>query len=288
MLRRRNPPTSRMQLLRAESLILILLAAVGFTACAASGTGGPAASGEHDQPAAAPIETLASLALPGERSQLALEAVVVVSLWPLDPVTLEVLAQRPAGQTGDHGLLELEVRWRDFEGVSPTSFGGSERYVVPLGADGVATPDAPFVRSFSFALPAPEARVLARKLSVKGRLHPVDLRVGSRGTGGYPLTLQPAEFTSLRRDPAHPLVLALADDAVDPAEVFLAGLAGAPEGQALNARLSELVQALPDLTGARREAVFGALHGLTGQTEGRSVYRWRTWLERRLAAAPAL
>ena len=267
---------------RAEFLLLAALAAWASTACAASRPAGQVEA-PPPPPRLAAIETRRLLTLRPADSGIQLVAVVQLSLAPKDPLALEVVGLRPAGEPGDDAVVEVQLAWTDFEGLHPTSFGGSMRRVVPFGAGGPASRDEPLVVSLSFDLPPAEARVLARRVRAWARLHPVDMSAGALHTGGASVEFEATSALSFQEQPEGSLAEALVQEDGSPRALFLlavgAGAAAATEDE----RLSALIEALPELTGARMEATFGALQCLTGETHGRSVYRWQSWWHRRQA-----
>lgn len=220
------------------------------------------------------------------RIGLAREVAVECRLTPKEPIQLELIAA-PVGTATQGALLEVSLRWTDFVGVTPTSFGRSTKGFHRFGEDARFDKAAPLSRVFRFDLDEPEARVLARRLVVSSRLHPVDLVAPELElrTGGARIDFPQRETHSLRRAPSRDLEACLAElEAVEPEELFLAAVHEALRDPA--ARVARLVAVLPEVPeGLHREALFGALHFLTGTTQGRSVARWQSWWETREVSA---
>jgi len=215
------------------------------------------------------IESVRRLALSTPGDGLARQVELQLSLTPKDPLELEVLGVRPEGQVGSDGLVEVAVRWKDHLGVRPDSRGGSFRTTLPMGPDGTASQEQPFTRSWTVNLPEPEARVLARSVSVSVKLHPVDLRSELYRTAGVTVPFDGAALDSFAPAPEGDAAAVRFLDAV---------AAGQPERD-LVTLVGAALAALPEADGADRDALFGALHFLSGQTNGRSVARWQTWWE---------
>jgi len=219
------------------------------------------------------------------RIGLAREVAVECRLSPKEPIQLELIAAPVGAAQG--ALLEVSLRWTDFVGVTPTSYGRSTKGFHRFGDDERFDKAEPLSRVFRFDLEAPEPRVLARRLVVTSRLYPVDLVAPDLElrTGGARIDFPQRETHSLRRAPAQDLESCLADlTEVEPEELFLAAVHEAVHDPA--ARVARLVGALPDVPeGLHREALFGALHFLTGTTQGRSVPRWQSWWETREVSA---
>ncbi|GJM20170.1 MAG: hypothetical protein DHS20C15_00850 [Planctomycetota bacterium] len=217
-------------------------------------------------------------------NDLAREVALELQVWPKDPVELELISAPMTG--ADQGaLLEVSLRWVDFLGLAPTSFGRSIKTFRPFGDDQVFSQAERLSRVFRFELEEPEARVLARRLTITARLHPLDLvaAAAERRTGGARVDFPKQQSYSLRRVPAQDLEACLSDPAaVEPDELFLAAVHEAHADP--HARVGRLVEALPGASGMQREALFGALHFLTDATQGRSVTRWQAWWETRQGA----
>lgn len=252
---------------RAAALLVALLAACG---CASPSAG---TEGEADAPLVAiPLDARLRLAVPA--GAVARVLLVEVLIAPVAAGEVTVVARRPALARGDDALLDLRVRYEDFAGRGPVSYGQTLSRAIELGEDGVARPDAPLVRRFELHLPPP-GDALLRRVTVTGRLWPVDV-VGPDGRGGglaVPLrgavieSHVPASSASLR-------ALLGAPDATGH-DVFLAAIAEAREERARV--LDDLVASLPGRGGDVREGVLAALFALTGQPHGRAAYRWAAW-----------
>ena len=213
---------------------------------------------------------------------------VEISIAPKDPLILEIVGLRPGGGDLGDGLLEVHLRWKDFVGTQPTSFGGSRRTTVPFGPDGVATRSQAFLRQWIFELPEPEERVLARRVSLTAKLHPVDvLTVGAR-TAGRTMEVDGLIADSFRvlsesainGGPEVSLSDALADASISAAAIFLQAVGSDHASRDIPALVGGAVAALESARGPHRDALFGALQFMTGQTQGRSVARWQLWWSR--------
>jgi hypothetical protein len=275
--RRRAEPLFRTTLLRAA-----LLLAWASAGCA---TGGGLAAEDDVERQIRPIETTARLAVLVPPEGLATSVEAELSIAPKDPVELLVRGRRPGADADDglsEGVVEFEVRWTDFEGTRPTSYGGSFRRVIPFGDDGTATRGQPLTRRFPFALTEPDERILARRVSIWARFHPVDMEAGAARTGSASMLFEQVDRMTLRHPTDVGLAALLAQADSEPGALFLAAL---DESVPEQTRLGQIVDALPALRGARRDELFGALQCLTGQTNGRNVYRWQTWWRQRQKAA---
>jgi hypothetical protein len=270
-MRARRAEGHRPRALPALVAWLAILGALAPGICCAA----PAAQ-EKELPVAV-VETARRLAIHAEGDGLVQEVGIELTLFPLESWPVDVLGRRPEGQTGDDALVEIRVKWTDYAGVMPMSWGRSFRRAVPFGADGEASRDEPLVRTFSLHLDPPEDRALARRLEAWARLHPVDVVGPEVRSGGVSLEFPTATAETFRRVPEASLEdLLAADDPPDPADVFLAAVTRATRERAVVLR--QLVEALPRLSEERREPVFGALQYLTEETHGRSVARWEEWL----------
>lgn len=253
----------------------------------ATSPGAAASAGTADDPSAGDGDPSAEAGVAESgRIGLAREVAVECRLTPKEPIQLELIAA-PVGTAAQGALLEVSLRWTDFVGVTPTSFGRSTKGFHRFGEDARFDKSAPLSRVFRFDLDEPEARVLARRLVVSSRLHPVDLVAPELElrTGGARIEFPQRETHSLRRAPSRELEACLAElEAVEPEELFLAAVHEALRDPA--ARVARLVAVLPEVPeGLHREALFGALHFLTGTTQGRSVARWQSWWETREVSA---
>ena len=202
---------------------------------------------------------------------------VSVLVEPTDGVPFSVV---PVGGDGS-GLLELTVRWHDFR-AEPTTSGRSTQAVLPWVGAGRAEDGAPLVMTTSVALGDPRD-ALARRITVDGRLIGVDLVREDGHTGGSLFNLARATLETSPLPPAGTLERQLQEG--DPAGIFLSAVASPPAVR--EDVVGRLVAALPESGGAGREAIFGALLFLTGETHGRDVWRWTTWWKQREAAGAA-
>jgi len=230
------------------------------------------------------IETNLRLAILVEGEGLIESLQAQLSVAPKDPVLLTLRGELPS-EHADEGLngavVEFELGWTDFEGTRPTSYGGSYRRVLPFGPDGAASKAAPLLRSFPFQLPAPDPKILARRVTLWARFHPLDLEAGAVHTGGATLVFERVARLSVRAPGTASLSEVLADEQSTAGELFLAAVSGGDDAALLEPRLEQLVAVLPGARGSQREAIFGALQCLTGQTNGRNVYRWQAWWRER-------
>jgi len=272
---------------RTPEVLLLLLAALA--GCAGPlGEVDPASELQPERPVRE-IETVRLASLFAEHPGLTAKVTVEVSIRPKEPIALEILGMRPEGEAGSDGLFEVELRWKDFVGTEPTSFGGSFRTTRPFGQDGRATRDDPFVRRWSFDLQVPDARVLARRVSVATKLHPVDVLTDGARSAGLTMAVGAVSIDSFRSMGGKPPPLDLADAVSDQttlaSDVFLlavgAGLATREEATLVE----QAIAVLDESQGPHRGALFGALQFLTGQVNGRSVNRWKLWWSRSQAAA---
>ncbi len=219
---------------------------------------------------------------------MASQLTVEVSIAPRDPLTLEILGLRPDGEDLGDGLLEVHLRWKDFVGTQPTSFGGSRRTTVPFGPDGVATRSEPFLREWTFELPAPEQRVLARRVSLTAKIHPVDVQTTGARTAGRTMEVDALIADSFRvlSGPAVAggLEAVLADPSMGADAVFLMAVGAGQATRDIPALVGEAVARLEAARGAHRDALFGALQFMTGQTQGRDLARWQLWWSRQSTA----
>ncbi|MFT7464648.1 MAG: hypothetical protein ACI9EF_003006 [Pseudohongiellaceae bacterium] len=277
---------------RRPNLACSLLLAV-LAGCASPPGGTDPVDAPEEERVVREIETIRSAQLLPWSAGLATEATLEVSLRPRDPVTLEILGIRPEGEDFGDGLLEVELRWKDFVGTEPTSFGGSQRTTVPFGADGIATRETPFVRQWSFQLPEPDKRVLARRVQLKAKLHPVDvLTTGARSAGrtlemdgviGDSFVEIPADFVPPEDDCS--LAEVLADATVKPSTIFLMAVGAGSPNRDLPSLVGAAVMSLEEARSPQRDALFGALQFMTDQTQGRSVARWQLWWSHQEASA---
>jgi hypothetical protein len=189
---------------------------------------------------------------------------------------LEVRGVRGTGEGPDAVLLDLELRTVDFPGDRPVSSGRTTRLLVPWGRGGVAAPGAPLVVVHEVAL-EPGEDGLARRVEAQGRLIGVDLIAAAAHSGGTILDLPTARLESFAAVPSGSLEAALQSG--DGPGIFLAATAMPTEGR--DELPGVLVGALAGLDRPAREAAFAALLYLTGETNGRDIYRWRSWWKQR-------
>ncbi len=224
------------------------------------------------------IEPVGTLAGTVVGDGLATRLRVVASLEAVGELPLTAVTQRGPGEAGDDALLDFTLRWKDFSGRGPVSSGRTVHELVPFGPGGVALPGAPLQRAFEMSLTPPQD-VLARRVEVSGRLYVLDLSDGEGRTGGALVPFSATVVESYARPASRPLSELLVEG--EPEELFLAAVsadAGEREGV-----IGQLIGGLGGLRGPAREAAFGALLYLTGETHGRSEYRWMTWWRARQA-----
>ena len=248
----------------------------GFLGCAS--TGEP----EEEPLPVAVIETFRELRLSSPDEGLTREVRVEMRVESLEPGVYQLLG-RGRRLKVDDAMLQVNVRWRDFVGLSPTSYGGRRSWPLEFGEDGLMERGLPLVREVPIELDEPQERVLARQVTVSMRLHPVDVVGEEVRSGGARMEFPPARIDSYRRQPEGELLpYLLSPEERDPSELFLRAVA-VPEAKR-EEHLELLIGHLSKLDGADREAAFGALHFLTGETHGRQVYAWETWLTLRKRA----
>lgn len=191
---------------------------------------------------------------------------------PTTEMPLTVVGLRPESDIGDDAVLDITVRVVDFPGTGPISQGFSMHAVGAYGPGGVAAAGAPLEQSTEVEL-RPAQPVLARRVEAFARLFVIDLQAEDGRSGNMMLTFPVATAESLVRPPTRSLLEALGGE--DPAELFLA--AAAMSGEQRDTAISQLIDGLSYASPSIREAIYGALLYLTGETHGRSEYRWRDW-----------
>jgi len=261
---------------RAAGLAALVLAAALQSACAQTTTA------EDDALPVAVVEMLCEQRLTGLTDGVALAVDCELLIEPKEPGTFRVLG-RGRGGGADDAMLQVSVRWRDFVGVSLTSFGGRRTWPLPFSDDGEAQRGAPLTRHLQLDLEAPQAHVLARRVDVSLRLHPVDVLGEEYRSGGARLEFAPATLECLVRQPDGTLdELLAAPGPRNPEELFLRAAATPLEQREHVIEL--LVKSLSRLNGSEREAAFGGLYFLTGESHGRQVFAWEAWLAARQRA----
>ncbi|MCB9899180.1 MAG: hypothetical protein H6825_14340 [Planctomycetes bacterium] len=261
---------------RVARLAALALAVVLSGACASTGS-----SDDPEPTEVRPLEILARATLEPVGEGLSTHARLVLSLAPKEPVPIDVIAEGD-GQVSD-AFVEVRLQWKDFFGLEPTSLGRGRTLHLPFGPDGSGSRTAPLVRTLDLELEDPDPRVLARRITVDAVLRPIDIEQGEARSGGAALPF-PRQTASVFLHPVDESLEALlaADPPRDPVAIFTAG---AREGlDRPLPTLTALVDALPVLEGAEREALFGALLFLTGETNFRSIPQWKSWLAAHAAA----
>jgi hypothetical protein len=258
---------------RATRRLLALPLLAGVAGGCAASEQAPAEAGRPATPAPlAPLALAPRLDLrleapPGPGPARALKVTVLIT--PTDGLPLDVV---PAGGAADSPLLQLTVHWEDFRGDGPQSSGRGTQVLVPFTGLGTASPDAPLSASADVAL-APATGILARRVTVDGRIIGVDLVRPDGHSGGRLLLLPHTVLSSVA--PAPPGLLEEHLQSGLPDGIFLAAAGAPPEWRTLV--LDRLIGALPSSRGPAREAIFASLLWLTGQTLGRDENRWSAW-----------
>ncbi len=257
-------------------VVAIVLLGPGLPSCAT----GAGADDEDEPPPVGVVETLDTLSLAAPPGGIATTVAITLGIEPLGLGDFTVVGRGPRDGVADDAQLQLSLQWRDFVGTSPTSFGGRRSWPTAFGDDGRAARGAPLQRTFAAELDAPQPHVLARRITVSARFHPIDLVSELVRSGGARMEFPEAVLETLAREPEGTLAEWFElDGDRDPEELFLRA-AAAPVAQREQV-VTRLISTLAALKGAEREAGFGALHFLTGETQGRSVYAWETWLRER-------
>jgi hypothetical protein len=239
-----------------------------------------------DEGAALPItdfESLNRMTLVSKGEGLVEALEVSLAIEPKIPGEYTILGRLPEGSGVSDAMIVFSLHWKDFVGVSSTTSGRERPEIVEFGGDGELSRKAPFSRAYSFDLDRPRANVLARLVEVRATLHPIDVRSTEIRSGGARVVFDSVRLESLLRPATATIDELLAQDSPrDPVEIFL-GAAQTPEVD--RPRVIELlVGALAGLPVRERSACFGALHFLTGNTQGSDVYLWEAWLRDRAAA----
>ena len=135
----------------------------------------------------------------------------------------------------------------------------------------------------------PDARVLARRVSVATKLHPVDVLTDGARSGGQTMAVGAVSMNSFRSmsedPPLYDLADALCDQTTPASDVFLLAVGAGSVAREQATLVEHAIAALEESQGPHRGALFGALQFLTGQVNGRSVNRWKIWWSRRQVAA---
>jgi hypothetical protein len=201
-------------------------------------------------------------------------AAVVLAGDGVSPLTIGPALSRSAGGSGS--VLDLRLRWEDHPGDRPVARGHQTQKLVPWEHFGEASPQRPLVVYVEVPLEAPTG-VLARRVTVWGRLIGVDL-VGAEGrSGGTVLELPPATLETLAFGPGDQPVQPLAQhlESGHGPGIFLSAVTAPAESRMQV--LDTLIEALPRIGKQARDAAFAALLYLTGETHGYDIHRWRTW-----------
>ena len=253
--------------------VLLLLSAPSCRAL----FGGASDSGEL--PPVGVVETLNTLEARagGGDDEIATRLELEVVIEPKTPGVFQVIGQRPGGGPLDDALIQLTVSWKDFVGLSPTSFGGRKSRPTLFGESGEASRGAPLRRLFEIELDAPQPRVLARRVELSARFHPLDVVGDEVRSAGSRMDFPPIAVETVARAPGGTLAEWFQEgEGRDPAELFLRAASSPPERRLRV--IQRLIYSLASLNAAERVAGVGALHFLTGVTNGRSLYAWETWL----------
>lgn len=195
-----------------------------------------------------------------------------VLVEPLDGQPFTVRCVRGPDGRPEPALIELTVRWQDFPGDRPESWGRASLTTVRWEASGEAGPRAPLVIGVDVALPPP-GEILARRLAVEGRLIGVEFVRGELRTGGTIVPIAGAAIATCAPGEAQALEGALRSGAAR--GIFTAAAAASPADRP--SVTGRLVEALDGAAGPARDAICAALHYLTGELYGRDAARWRNW-----------
>jgi hypothetical protein len=254
-------------------VVLGVLVSLGCASTSENGAGA-------DEPLpVAVIETLNTLHLVANDGQggLARQLLIELSIEPKMLGIHQIVGRGPEGGLADDALIQLTVSWKDFVGLTNTSFGGRQSRPTVFGDGGEASFGAPFRRTFELELNTPQPGVLARRVQVSARLHPLDVISEVARSAGARMEFPEASIETLSRQPAGSLSEWFEEGAErDPEELFLSA-ASTPIDRRPQV-LARLIGSLASLNRVERDAGFGALHFLTGATNGRSVYAWEAWL----------
>ena len=212
---------------------------------------------------------------------LAPGVLVTTLIEPEGLLPLRVMGRRAYLEAGDPSLLDVRVRFEDFPGRGPVSSARSVHELLEYGADGEARPGQPLARPFTVELD-PLRDALARRVVVSARLFVVDLTDDEGRSGSLALEFAPTKLETFRRPArrgtgAGGVLAALGDPDAD--ELFLAAVTTPAAGR--EEVVGRLVAELPRLDGDHQEAAFAALLYLTGESHGRSEYRWQAWWDAR-------
>jgi hypothetical protein len=218
------------------------------------------------------IDTLTTARVEVMGTGLAERIRYITRIEPEAESSLTVVGQRASGEDGDDALLDIAIRVVDFPGIGPVSQGFSMHAIVPYGPGGVASPGSPLEQATEVGL-RPARSVLARRVEAFARLIVIDILEEDGRTGSVVLTFPLTVAESLARRPAHSLLEALGGE--DPEELFLA--AAATDTDVRDVAIGQLIEGLSYGAPQIREATFGSLLYLTGETHGRSEYRWKDW-----------
>ena len=236
-------------------------------------------SDDGELPPVGVVETLNTLEVKADGGDYEIAARIELQVV-IEPKTLgvfRVVGRGPGGGTVDDALIQLTVSWKDFVGLSPTSFGGRKSSPTLFGDSGDARRGEPLRRVFEIALETPQPQVLARRVELSARFHPLDVVGDEVRSAGARMEFPPITIETLARVPGGTLTEWFHEgDERDPAELFLRAAASPPERRMRV--IKRLIDSLASLNASERDAGFGALHFLTGVTNGRSLYAWETWL----------
>lgn len=266
--------------------VLVLAAVAG---CAAPGTdaGGdePDANEEEDPPSLGLVELVARAAIEPVGEGLVTRVRLRLSLAPKGSVPAEVIARAP-GQ-GSDAFVEVRLQWRDFLGVGPTAVGRAHTRHLSFGDDGTAERFLPLERDFDLSLEAPDARMLARRITVDAVLRPVDVIQGSVRSGGVAVPFPRQTVAVFAAVPDVPFLDVLAGAPPrDPVQLFVSAAQDGLDER--DETLVRVVDALDDVVELEREALFGALMFLTGETNFRSIPQWRAWIDANVPPRPGV
>jgi hypothetical protein len=259
--RRREADTANVA--RPARLAALAVWGVLWSACA--GPQGPRAP-------VVPIEPALSLELLADDPAPAGAIFVRVLIEPTDGRAFTIAPVVHADGGRPPALLELTVSWQDYGALRPEALGRRRTLRLEWDGSGRGEPGRPARLAARLDL-SDTAGVLARRILVEGRLIGVDLSREGERSGGMVLELPATRLSAYAAVPPGSLASHLQSGSPD--GIFLAAVSAAPERQ--DEVLETLVESLPSVGGAARNAVFAALYYMTGETHGTDIHRWSTW-----------
>lgn len=186
------------------------------------------------------------------------------------PLTIAPALARDAGGAG--AVLDLQLRWKDHPGDRPLARGRQTQKLVPWEQAGTGSPEQPLIVYIDVPLESTTG-VLARRVTVWGRLIGVDLSSAEGHTGGTMLDLPVTTLETFETPPAGTLAQHLKSGFGR--GIFLVAVTAPAERR--SSVLEALIEGLPRIGQDARGAALAALLYLTGETNGNDIHRWRTW-----------